>query len=130
VAAERDRWAIERITLRFRDGDLERSFQAAFARQNLTNLRVGHLLGAILWVVWGALIAGHLGDQGSFDFLVRYGLLIPIVLIAATTGGASAGAAGSECTASFAAIRAAIDHAAGHTRRLAPCYISAVAGAR
>lgn len=76
----RDRWGIDRFTLRFRDPDLERSFQAAFARQNLTNLRVGHLLGAILWVVWGALIAGHIGDQAQFDFLVRYGALIPISL--------------------------------------------------
>jgi len=80
VAEERDRWGIDRVTLRFRDHDAERSFQAAFARQNLTNLRVGHLLGAILWVVWGALIAGHIGDQAQFDFLVRYGALVPIAL--------------------------------------------------
>jgi class 3 adenylate cyclase len=77
----RDRWAIDRVTLRFRDGDLERAHQAAFARQNLANLRVGHLLGAVLWIVWGALIAGHLGGQERLDFVVRYGLLIPIVLV-------------------------------------------------
>jgi len=80
VAEERDRWGIDRVTLRFRDRDVERSFQSVFARQNLPNLRVGHLLGAILWVVWGALIAGHIGDQAQFDFLVRYGALIPIAL--------------------------------------------------
>jgi class 3 adenylate cyclase len=74
-------WAIDRITLRFRDRNVEGSFQAAFARQNLTNLRVGHLLGAVLWIIWGALVAGHLGEQARFDFLIRYGLLIPIVLI-------------------------------------------------
>jgi class 3 adenylate cyclase len=73
-------WAIDRITLRFRDRDLEGSYQAAFARQNLPNLRVGHLLGSILWVIWGVLIAGHLGEQARFDFLIRYGLLIPIAL--------------------------------------------------
>ena len=81
MADGQDRWTIDRVTLRFRDRDLERSFQAAFARQNLTNLRVGHLLGAILWIVWGALVAGHLGGQGTFDFVVRYGLLIPISLV-------------------------------------------------
>ena len=78
--ALRDQWAIDRVTLRFRDRDLEHSFQAAFARQNLTNLRVGHLLGAILWVVWGALVRDHLVGQSDFDFLVRYGVFIPMAL--------------------------------------------------
>ena len=76
-----DRWAIDRVTLRFRDRDLERSFQAVFARQNLPNLRIGHALGVILWIVWGALVSEHLGDQRDFDFAVRYGGLIPLVLI-------------------------------------------------
>ena len=74
-------WGIDRVTLRFRDRDLERSFQAAFAGQNLANLRVGHALGVILWIVWGALVSGHLGDQRDFDLVVRYGALIPIVLV-------------------------------------------------
>jgi adenylate cyclase len=81
MAEERDRWATDPVTLRFRDPDLERSFQAAFARQNLTNLRVGYGLGVILWIAWGVLVADHLGDQGEFDLLVRYGFLIPISLI-------------------------------------------------
>ena len=57
VTEEGNRWAIDRVTLRFRDRDLERSFQAAFARQNLPNLRVGHALGVVLWIVWGALVS-------------------------------------------------------------------------
>jgi hypothetical protein len=71
---------MNRVTLRFRDGGLERSFQAAFARQNLANVRVGHLLGAVLWIVWGALVRDHLGDQIGFDSVVRYGVLIPLAL--------------------------------------------------
>jgi class 3 adenylate cyclase len=81
AVVDRDRWAIDRVTLRFRNRALERSFQAAFAQQNLPNLRVGHALGVILWIVWGALIRGHMGDQREFDFAVRYGVFIPIVLI-------------------------------------------------
>ena len=81
ASRQADPWAIDRVTLRFADRVLEGSFQAAFARQNVSNLRVGSALGAILWVVWGALVRGHLGDQLDFDSIFRYGVFIPLALL-------------------------------------------------
>jgi adenylate cyclase len=76
-----DRWAIDRVTLRFRSRDLERSFQAAFARQNVTNLRIGFALAAVMWVAWGALVRARLGTQLDLDSLYRYGMFIPLALL-------------------------------------------------
>jgi class 3 adenylate cyclase len=73
-------WAIDQLTLRFRDGDVERSFRAHFGRHNVTNVRVGHVLGVVMWVVWGVMIRGYLGDERGFDLIVRYGVLIPMTL--------------------------------------------------
>src|SRR5438876_3474643 len=76
----RSPWALDQVTLRFRDRNLERSFRIDFARHNVANLRVGQLLGAVMWIVWGAIVRGHLGDERGFDLLVRYGVLIPLAL--------------------------------------------------
>ena len=67
------------VRLKFRDEDFERRFQANFASHNMTNLRVGHLLAIVMWVLWGAVVNGYLDHPDrSIDLFVRYGLLIPL----------------------------------------------------
>src|SRR5919206_2556 len=73
-------WAIDQITLRFRDPGVERSFREHFGRHNVTNVRVGHVLGILMWIVWGVMIRGYLGDERGFDLILRYGVLIPMTV--------------------------------------------------
>ena len=73
---------LDRVRLRFRDPHLEHRFRTHFANHNITNLRIGHVLGVVLWVVWGAVVRGYLegGDRG-LDLLIRYRLLIPLTVV-------------------------------------------------
>lgn len=86
VTAARDGHAVvadlDRVRLRFRDAHFERRFRAHFARHNITNLRVGHVLGIVMWVLWGAVVRGYMdGADRSIDILIRYGLMIPLTAV-------------------------------------------------
>ncbi|HEX6207148.1 MAG TPA: adenylate/guanylate cyclase domain-containing protein [Actinomycetota bacterium] len=71
-----------RFTLRFQDPYLEAAYRAAHYRQNIVNIRVAHVLGALLMVAWGFAVHGHLPFwDRPFDLAIRYGVLIPILLI-------------------------------------------------
>jgi class 3 adenylate cyclase len=75
--------ALDRLTLRFRDPQLESAFRADFFRHNLGNLRFAFLSGIALWVFWGFAVSGYLlvrADQ-SFDLILRYAVFIPLLLI-------------------------------------------------
>jgi class 3 adenylate cyclase len=75
--------ALDRLTLRFRDPQLESAFRADFFRHNLGNLRFAFLGGIALWVFWGFVVSGYLlvrADQ-SFDLAMRYGVFIPLLLV-------------------------------------------------
>jgi class 3 adenylate cyclase len=75
--------ALDRLTLRFRDPQLESAFRADFFRHNLGNLRFAFLSGIALWVFWGFAVSGYLlvrADQ-SFDLILRYAVFIPMLLI-------------------------------------------------
>jgi class 3 adenylate cyclase len=69
---------LDPVRLRFRNADIERRFRAYFANHNITSIRIGHLLGVIMWIVWGAWMRGHMGEERDLDLLIRYGLMIPV----------------------------------------------------
>ncbi len=70
------------FSLRFRDPETERTFQAAYFRDNLTYLRLAHLLGIGVWAAF-ALLARYLlvDGGGTADLVLRFGVAIPIVLV-------------------------------------------------
>src|SRR5439155_20105653 len=63
------------VTLVFTDPELEAAFRADFARRNLINLRVAHVMGLVLWPLWGLLIHRYLTGYRGVDLAVRYGVL-------------------------------------------------------
>jgi class 3 adenylate cyclase len=73
---------LHRLTLRFRDPQLEGAFLKYYFRHNLANLRVAHLGGLFLWIVWGFVVRGSLlpSDQ-ALDLQLRLGVFIPLVVI-------------------------------------------------
>jgi hypothetical protein len=72
---------LRRLACTFRDADLEADFRRKSFDDNLLQLRVAHVLGIALWVVWGFVVRGDLGPDQDFDLEMRYGVFIPIVLI-------------------------------------------------
>jgi class 3 adenylate cyclase len=75
--------ALDRLTLRFPDRELESAFRADFFRHNLGNLRLALLAGAFLWVVFGFVLRGYIlaGADRRVDVVMRYGVFIPILLV-------------------------------------------------
>ena len=73
---------LDRLTLRFASPLLESAFLADLLRRNLTGIRAACVLGALLWVVWGVMVSPYLSDQRGFDLIVRYGILIPVAVLA------------------------------------------------
>jgi class 3 adenylate cyclase len=76
--------ALNRLTLRFRDSKVEAAFQADHFRHNLGNLRFAFLSGAVLWALWGVVLYPYvlaLADR-RFDLVMRYGVFVPILLLA------------------------------------------------
>ncbi len=73
--------AMSRVTLRFADPTLEGAFQTHFFRHTLLNVRVAHLLGILMWMLWGVLVSRFLTDDRNVDLLLRYTVLIPLLLI-------------------------------------------------
>jgi class 3 adenylate cyclase len=74
---------IDRLTLRFRDPQLEAAYRADSYRHNLGNIRFALLGGAVLWVVWGVVLYPHLlalADK-RVDLIMRYGVFVPVLLI-------------------------------------------------
>ena len=69
------------VTLVFTDPELEAAFRADFARRNLINLRVAHVMGLVLWPLWGLLIHRYLTGYRGVDLAVRYGVLVPLTIV-------------------------------------------------
>jgi adenylate cyclase len=68
------------LTCSFSDPLLEAGFRDQSFDNNLIQIRIAHVLGILLWVVWGLLVHGDLGPDQSFDLEMRYGVFIPIIL--------------------------------------------------
>src|SRR5918998_2278354 len=71
---------LDPVRLRFTTPEMERRFQVNFANHNITSVRVGHVLAVVMWIVWGAVIREHLGEDSELDLLLRYGFLIPLTV--------------------------------------------------
>jgi class 3 adenylate cyclase len=89
---ERPRWfraavdrlgegALHPLTLRFRDPDLEAACRAEFFRRNVGVVRIAYVLGLVLWTGWGLAVRGYLGDDRGFDLTIRYGVVVPLLLV-------------------------------------------------
>jgi class 3 adenylate cyclase len=72
---------LDPVRLRFRSPDIERRFRAHFASHNITNIRIGHVLALILWIVWGVLMHEYMGEERGLDVLIRYGFIVPLTLL-------------------------------------------------
>ena len=81
VSAARKAGELDPLTCSFREPALEADFRRSSFENNLTQIRVAHVLGILLWVVWGLLVRGDLGPDEGFDLEMRYGAFIPILLI-------------------------------------------------
>jgi class 3 adenylate cyclase len=71
------------VTLRFVDPELGRSFRDAYFRDNLLYIRLAHVLGIVVWAVFGILALYLLEDGrgGTADMVLRFGIAIPLVAI-------------------------------------------------
>ena len=74
---------IDRMTLRFRDHDLERAFLADFFEHLRTPIRIAFALGVVMWVLWGLVVRRFLVDERDLDLAIRYLGFIPLLLVAA-----------------------------------------------
>jgi hypothetical protein len=69
------------VSLRFIDPALESDFQTAYFTVSLPYLRLAHVLGIVLWVVFVFLADIVIpGDQGA-DLVIRYGIAVPSLVI-------------------------------------------------
>jgi len=69
------------VTCSFGDRALEADFYDENFRNNLIHVRIAHLLGIVLWVIWGLLVRDDLGPDQAFDLKMRYGVFVPIILV-------------------------------------------------
>jgi class 3 adenylate cyclase len=83
---EDTRW--DRVTLRFADRRLESAFRTDFYRGSIGAVRIGIILGIALWAIWGVVIrqlgvdfAPFVVEGWDFDLVVRFGVLIPILIV-------------------------------------------------
>jgi adenylate cyclase len=75
TTAPMDRW-----TLIFPDRELERAFLDDYFRTVRIPIRVAHLLGIAMWILWGLVVRWFLVDERTFDVVVRYAVLIPLLV--------------------------------------------------
>ena len=69
------------VSLRFIDPALESDFQTAYFTVSLPYLRLAHVLGIVLWIVFVFLADIVIpGDQGA-DLVIRYGIAVPSLVI-------------------------------------------------
>jgi class 3 adenylate cyclase len=73
--------ALHPVTCTFRNAEVETEFRRRSLASNLIQIRIAHVLGILLWVVWGLLVRGDLGPDERLDLEMRYGIFIPIILV-------------------------------------------------
>jgi class 3 adenylate cyclase len=69
------------VTCSFGDPALEAEFREQNFRNNLTTVRIAHLLGIALWVAGGFVVRDDLGPDLAFDLKMRYGVFVPLILV-------------------------------------------------
>jgi adenylate cyclase len=68
------------LSLRFFDDETERAFQERYFRDSLPYIRLAHVLGILVWAVFGLLADSVIEGSAAADLALRWGLAIPIVL--------------------------------------------------
>ena len=69
------------LTLRFADPGVESRFQEAYFRDNLSYIRLAHVLGVALWAVFWVLAWRALERERGLDAFIRFGIGVPSVLL-------------------------------------------------
>jgi class 3 adenylate cyclase len=72
---------LHNLSLRFVDGGTERAFQERYFRDSLPYIRLAHVLGIIVWAVFGVLADHVIQGSAAPDLVLRWGIAIPIVLV-------------------------------------------------
>jgi class 3 adenylate cyclase len=72
---------LDPIRLRFRNPDIERWFRAHFASHNVTNIRIGHVLGLVMWIGWGTVLRRYMAEEQVLDLIVRYAVMVPMTAL-------------------------------------------------
>lgn len=70
-----------RVTLRFRDDRLEAAFRPYLFERMIVSVRVAYVLGAATWAMWGLVIRQFTLESPQVDIIVRWGVLIPLLII-------------------------------------------------
>jgi hypothetical protein len=65
----------------FDDRSLERAFLDNYFCTVRTSIHVAHAIGIAMWILWGLVVRHFLIDQPTFDVLIRYLVLVPILAI-------------------------------------------------
>ncbi len=69
------------VTLRFSDAGLEALFRAHLFRTVIPSVRAAHALGIATWAAWGLMIRQYTADAPELDLVIRFGILIPTLLV-------------------------------------------------
>ena len=72
---------LDRLTLRFRDAQLEAGFRTALYRDVIGSVRAAFLLGIATWALWGLVIRQLDLDAPDLDLAIRFLVLIPILVV-------------------------------------------------
>ncbi|MGZ8565761.1 MAG: hypothetical protein ACXWXS_01770, partial [Actinomycetota bacterium] len=72
---------LKKLSLRFRDAELEARFQAVYFNENLPYIRLAHVLGLVVWAAFGLLAASVLEQGQTADVVLRFGVGVPIALL-------------------------------------------------
>jgi class 3 adenylate cyclase len=70
------------FSLRFTDPALEERFRMSYIRDNLVFIRLAHVLGIFAWAVFGLLAPLVLEEGERADLILRFGVAIPIAIVA------------------------------------------------
>ncbi len=72
---------LDRLTLRFRDAQLEAGFRTVLYRDVIGSVRAAFLLGIATWALWGLVIRQLDLDAPDLDLAIRFLVLIPILVV-------------------------------------------------
>jgi class 3 adenylate cyclase len=72
---------LDPVTLRFRDAVRERAYRDDYFDTVRISIRVAHVLGIVMWVLWGLVVRRFLVEERGFDLAMRYFVLIPILVV-------------------------------------------------
>jgi class 3 adenylate cyclase len=69
------------FSLRFVDPHLERHFQERYFADSLPYIRLAHIMGIAVWIIFGILAQLTIDEGTRADLIIRFGIGIPIAVI-------------------------------------------------